>query len=226
VFELIPQPGGGWTEKLLHSFGNGTDGYFPYGGLILDSAGNLYGTATQGGMFSKGAIFELIRQSNGQWKEKILYNFGSHPDDGQSPYTRLVFDSVGNLYGTTTAGGLDANGTVFELFPKAGGRWTETVLLNFVGSNGSSPESALVFDSAGNLYGTTFSGGLYGGGFLYELIPGGNGNWLQNAVHNFGNGSDGSGVEGNLRFDASGNLFGTTLGGGTLGEGTVWEIKF
>jgi uncharacterized repeat protein (TIGR03803 family) len=227
VFELIRQPGGGWTEKLLHSFGNGTDGYFPYGGLILDSAGNLYGTTTQGGSFSKGTVFELSRQSNGQWKEKILYNFGSQAHDGQSPYTSLVFDSVGNLYGTTTAGGLDANGTAFELKPQAGGgRWKETVLLNFEGSNGSSPESALLFDSFGSLYGSTFSGGLYEGGSVYELVPRSDGTWQQSFVHDFGNGSDGNGVRGNLRFDASGNLFGTTQGGGTSGEGTVWEIKF
>jgi hypothetical protein len=225
VFELIPQPGGGWTEKLLHSFGKGTDGYFPYGGLILDSAGNLYGTTTQGGAFSKGTVFELIRQSNGQWKEKILHNFGSIPNDGQAPYTKLVFDSKGNLFGTTAGGGTDANGTVFELFPQADGRWKETVLQYFAGSNGASPESALVFDSAGNLYGATFFGGLYGGGFLYELILV-NGLWQQSAVHNFGNGTDGNGVLGNLRFDASGNLFGTTEGGGTNQEGTVWEIKF
>ena len=227
VFELIPQSGGGWTEKLLHSFANGTDGYYPYGGLIFDSSGNLYGTTTQGGSFSKGTVFELIRQSNGQWKEKILYNFGSQAHDGQSPYTKLVFDANGNLYGTTTAGGLDANGTVFELIPQAGGgRWKETVLLDFAGGNGASPESALLFDSTGNLYGSTVSGGLYGGGTIYELVPSGNGTWLQSSVHNFGNGTDGSVSLGNLRFDASGNLFGTTQNGGTVGEGTVWEITF
>jgi uncharacterized repeat protein (TIGR03803 family) len=227
VFELIPQPGGGWTEKLLHSFGNGTDGSNPYGGLILDSAGNLYGTTTQGGgPNALGTVFELIRQSNGQWKEKILHNFGAQPYDGLSPYSKLVFDSKGNLYGTTAGGGTDSNGTVFELIPQTDGRWKEKVLVNFVGSNGTDPRSALVFDSAGELYGVTFSGGLYGGGLLYELIPGSNGTWQQSALHNFGNGTDGNGVLGNLRFDASGNLFGTTQGGGASGEGTVWEIKF
>jgi len=225
VFELIPQPGGGWTEKLLHSFGNGTDGYFPYGGLILDTTGNLYGTTTQGGALSKGTVFELIHQANGKWKEKILHNFGSQPYDGQAPYTKLVFDSMGNLFGTTMGGGTDSFGTAFELIPQTDGRWKETVLLDFVGSNGATPESALVFDSAGDLYGATFSGGLYEGGFLYELIPV-NGTWQQSVVHNFGNGTDGNGVLGNLRFDASGNLFGTTQGGGTHEEGTVWEIKF
>jgi hypothetical protein len=227
VFELIPQPGGGWTEKLLHSFGNGTDGSNPYGGLILDSAGNLYGTTTQGGgPNAQGTVFELIRQSNGQWKEKILHNFGSQPYDGLAPYSKLVFDSAGNLYGTTTGGGTDSNGTVFELIPQTDGHWKEKVLLNFAGSNGADPQSALIFDSAGDLYGATFSGGLYGGGFLYELIPSSNGTWQQSAVHDFGNGTDGTGSLGNLRFDASGNLFGITQGGGTTGQGTVWKITF
>jgi uncharacterized repeat protein (TIGR03803 family) len=227
VFELIPQPGGGWTQKLLHSFGNGTDGSNPNGGLIFDSAGNLYGTTTQGGgPNALGTVFELIRQSNGQWKEKILHNFGSLPYDGLSPYSKLVFDSAGNLYGTTVGGGTDSNGTVFELIPQTDGRWKEKVLLSFEGSNGADPRSALVLNSAGDLYGVTFTGGLYGGGFLYELIPGSNGTWQQSAVHNFGNGTDGSGSLGNLCFDASGNLFGTTQGGGTTGQGTVFKITF
>jgi len=156
----------------------------------------------------------------------MLHNFGSLPYDGLSPYSKLVFDSAGNLYGTTVGGGTDSNGTVFELIPQTDGRWKEKVLLSFEGSNGADPRSALVLNSAGDLYGVTFTGGLYGGGFLYELIPGSNGTWQQSAVHNFGNGTDGSGSLGNLCFDASGNLFGTTQGGGTTGQGTVFKITF
>jgi uncharacterized repeat protein (TIGR03803 family) len=224
VFELIPQSGGGWTEKLLHSFGNGTDGQSPYAGLIPDTAGNLYGTTTQAGAFSGGTVFELIRQSNGQWKEKILHNFGAQPHDGQAPYTSLIFDSSGNLYGTTTGGGTDGNGTVFELIPQEGGLWKEKVLQDFGGSNGGYASSALVFDSAGNLYGATFYGGLYGGGIAYQLTPRGDGSWSQQILHNFGNGTDGSSLLGSLTFNA-GNLFGTTQSGGTVAEGTVWEIE-
>lgn len=225
VFELVKQSGGGYTEKLLHSFGNGSDGYYPFAGLIFDSAGNLYGTSTRGGAYGDGTVFELIHQTNGQWKEKILHNFGSPaPYDGQLPYTSLIFDSAGNLYGTTTRGGTDGNGTAFELIPQTDGRWKEKILLNLEGSNGDYASSALVFDSTGNLYGATFFGGLYGGGVAYELLPRSDGYWSQSILHNFGNGTDGSGSLGSVTFNA-GHLFGTTQSGGTGEFGTVWEIQ-
>jgi hypothetical protein len=124
-------------------------------------------------------------------QESVLYNFS-----GAGPQAGVVFDALGNLYGT------DASQGVYELTPQAGGSWTENTVYNNFGSNVDT-EGDLIFDSAGNLYGATFSGGLYGGGFLYQLIPESNGTSQHSPVHDFGNGTDGSGVFGNLRFDAS-----------------------
>jgi uncharacterized repeat protein (TIGR03803 family) len=224
VFELTPQSNGTWSEKVLHSFGNGNDGHLPVSNLIFDSAGNLYGTTQAGGANSFGTVFELMPQVGGGWKEKILHGFGSG-FDGQSPRAGLIFDAAGNLYGTTTQGGLYTFGTAFELIPQASGAWKEKLLHSFgSGSDGQYCEAGLIFDSAGNLYGTTFSGGTFGGGVAFELRPNPNGTWAEKILHNFGQGTDGSGSLGNLIFDAAGNLYGTTQGGGTSQEGTVFQI--
>jgi uncharacterized repeat protein (TIGR03803 family) len=297
VFELVPQAGGGWTEKWLHQFGQGTDGINPVGNLVFDSAGNLYGTTVQGGTYGEGTVFELIPQAGGLWTEKVLHNFsntgpdGAEPEagvildaagnlygttlfggtnrsrggyvgvvyelspagsewnetilysfaqsryDAAGPYGSLIFDATGNLYGTTTSGGrYFGDGTVFELSPHSRGPWTETVLHSFsdAGKDGYHPYCSLIFDSAGNLYGTTSQGGAYGqggsflGGTVFELMPASGGNWTERIVHSFGNGTDGSEPLDGLIFDASGNLYGTTeYGGGGVGDGpgTVFEIS-
>ena len=224
VFELMPQAGGTWSEKVLHSFGNGNDGHLPVSNLIFDSAGNLYGTTQAGGANSAGTVFELMPQAGGGWKEKILHSFGGG-FDGQSPRGGVILDASGNLYGTTTGGGLYNGGTAFKLIPQVGGAWKEKLLHSFGnGSDGQSPEASLIFDNNGNLYGTTFFGGTSGGGVAFELRPNPNGLWAEKILHNFGQGTDGSGSLGNLIFDAAGNLYGTTQGGGTSGEGTVFQI--
>ncbi len=163
VFELSPRVGGGWSETVLHSFGNGTAGKYPYAGLIFDSAGDLYGTTANGGIhvggscyLGCGAVFELSPREGGGWTETVLHSFGSGTD-GARPEAGLIFDSAGNLYGTTTAGGIHHAGTVFELSPRQGGGYTETVLHSFGnGTDGQYPYAGLLFDAAGNLYGTTY----------------------------------------------------------------------
>ncbi len=181
VFELTPAAGGGWTETVLHSFGNGADADSPQAGLIFDAAGNLYGTTVEGGtgsncIFGCGTVFELTPAAGGGWTEKVLYSFNANGTDGYYPYAGLIFDAAGNLYGTTRYGGTSSGcapygcGTVFELTPAAGGTWTETVLHNFGnGTDGATPLAGLIFDAAGNLYGTTSSGGTYGYGTVFEL---------------------------------------------------------
>jgi len=175
VYELSPTANGGWAEKILHSF-NGTDGYDPYAGVILDAAGNLYGTTTNGGTGSCpyggcGVVYELVRQPGDIWKEKVLHNFNG--SDGFEPFANLIRDSTGNLYGTAFYGGdPQCNcGVVFEVSPTANGGWSEKTVYAFHGTDGAEPYSSLIFDAAGNLYGTTFSGGSNGGGTAFELTP-------------------------------------------------------
>lgn len=224
VFELTPKTGGGWTEKLLHSFNNNfIDGFSPYASLIFDSAGNLYGTTLQGGEDGLGTVFELKHTASGKWLEKILYSLGSTSTDGTYPYAGLIFDSAGNLYGTTSEGGTFGYGTVFELTLKSG-NWTETILHNFNndGTDGVNPYASLIFDSAGNLYGTTGLGGADLKGTVFELTLTA-GTWTETVLHSFSE-VDGYEPASSLIFDASGNLYGTTLYGGAYDYGTVFEL--
>lgn len=199
VFELTPTGGGGWTEKVLHSF-NFTDGGGPYGGLVMDAAGNLYGTTYAGGSGGWGTVFELTPTGGGGWTEKVLFSFG---DIGGGPYAGLIFDSAGNLYGTTIGGGTYGYGRVFELTPTGGGGWTEKVLHSFGiinATDGAGPYAGLIFDSAGNLYGTTYSGPVINGayvGTVFELQPTGGG-WRETVLYSFSNGTDGSSPYGGL----------------------------
>jgi uncharacterized repeat protein (TIGR03803 family) len=250
VFELALNAQGAWTEKVLHSFkyDNGKDGSGPVGNLVMDKDGNLYGITISGGSVSScftgpcGVVFELTPAAGGNWNEKILHNFGQGKD-GFDPVAGLVLDSAGNLYGTTQFGGngpclgsfaVVGCGVVFELSPAADGSWTEKILHDFQGPDGFGPQAGLVLDAQGNLYGTTFYGGhnpicYRGGGFgcgnVFELTPKVGGQWIENVLHEFGIGNDGTLPEGNLVFDSSGNLYGTTLRGGVNGSGTVFELS-
>jgi len=221
VFELTPG-NGKWTETVLHSFGNGTDGRFPVAGVIFDAAGNLYGTTEIGGSHSAGVVFELTPSGSG-WKEKIIHTFGSGTD-GVGPEAGLTFDGQGNLYGTTHNGGADNYGSVFELSPTATGSWTETRLHNFTyRHDGSQPAAGVTLDSLGNVYGTDDEGGAGGYGVAFEISLIG-GKWQFTTLHAFGHGKDGAGPYGGVILDSQGNLYGTTALGGKDADGTVFEI--
>ena len=235
VFELTPGPGGQWTETVLYTF-SGTDGALPFGGVIFDKAGNLYGVTRGGGnnaCFSGcGTVFELTPGANGQWTETVLYAF-TGGSDGGAPDTKLIFDEAGNLYGTTNGGG-DAScgcGTVFELTPGLSGLWTETVLHAFKGgTDGASPVFAGLTFVGDNLYGTTAVGGQYGIGTIFELAPAKDGAWRETILHAFKGGSDGYAPAAGLAL-FEGKLYGTTYAGGALscgsvnGCGTVFQLK-
>jgi uncharacterized repeat protein (TIGR03803 family) len=224
VFQLVPGSDGTWTENVLHSFGVGSDGQVPYGGLIMDSSGNLYGTATGGGTFGDGAVFELIAGKNGTWTEQVLHSFGQG-QDGQSPEGGLVFDNNGNLYGTTIEGGGYDDGTVFELTPGANGAWTETVVHTFTpnGKDGLFPEAGLIFVQ-GYLLGTTYEGGAGNVGTVFALARNKIG-WAETVLHSFEhNGVDGYAPEAALTLDGTGTLIGTTTEGGTANDGTVFGL--
>lgn len=232
VFKLSPRSGGGWREKVLYSFqGNGSGGYSPTASVVRDKAGNLYGTTYDGG--NNGGVFELSPQSGGGWKETVLYSFRGSIDGGQ-PFSGVTLDPAGNVYGTTEIGGNAQIGTVFELSPKGGGAWTETVLHSFQGLDGKIPIGGLNFDGAGNLYGTTSEGGTANYGVVFELSPQGGGSWTETVLYSFGANSqdDGGYPVASMIFDSAGDLYGTAAygGGGGCNEtgkgcGAVFELS-
>lgn len=234
VFQLTPGANGRWTEKILHSF-NGKDGANCYAGLVFDAAGSLYGTTEGGGAYgSYGTAFRLTPGANGKWKYSILHSFNDDGIDGYQPSGSLIFDATGNLYGTTFGGGTGpcsgGCGTVFELVPGQNGKWSEKVQYAFSGPDGNVPTGGVTFDVSGNLYGTTETGGAFhagcnnGCGTAFQLSPSANGQWTETVLHNFGKGTDGTLPYGAVVLDASGNLFGTTINGGLIGTGIVFEL--
>ena len=223
VFELNPKTGGGWSYKVIHNFANnGVDGNYPNGSLIVDSSGNLYGTTRMGGFQGLGMVFEMAKTSGG-WTEKVLHAFRDS-NDGIAPFNGLILDASGNLYGTTEGGGTGNVGTVFELSPTASGPWTENILFSFSGTNGSNPVCALVFDSLGNLYGTTKLGGANGYGSVFELSYSG-GAWSEAVLYSLqNNGTDPEYPFTGLAIDPAGNLYGSAVDGATFGGGAVFEL--
>jgi uncharacterized repeat protein (TIGR03803 family) len=240
VYELKPGSEGTWIEEVLYSFcpvAGCADGSEPWGGLIFDASGNLYGTTKQGGAFGHGVAFELSPGTGGAWTETVLYSFCALANcaDGAQIQGTQIFDAKGNLYGTTYAGGVytddgcigvkDTCGTVYELSPDGNGKWTEKVLHSFNFKDGAGSETALIFDTKGNLYGTTTRGGYQTGGIgvAFELSPKTGGEWSETVLHSFP-GSDGYSL-GPLIFDASGNLYGTVNGHlSTSGKGGVFKL--
>jgi uncharacterized repeat protein (TIGR03803 family) len=234
VFQLTRGLDGKWSETVLHLF-TGIDGSSPNGPLIADKAGNLYGTTAYGGPngcsgLGCGVAFELERGSGGKWTFSILHLFFQQIGDGAQPYAGMIFDSKGNLYGTTGHGGNTSAcaggcGVVFELSPDGKGNWTETVLYSFDATDGSNPLAALTFDSSGNLYGTTEWGGVYGGGTVFKLSQR-DGQWSEDILHSFNEATgDGDEPAFGLTFDRSGNLYGATPFGGSKIE-QFWGTAF
>lgn len=173
VFQLTPS-GSGWTERLLYSFQNGSDGSAPRAGLIFDQEGNMYGATSNGGLYGGGTVFELSL-SEGGWIYTLLYSFAGEANCG--PAANLVMDVAGNLYGTTNCDGANHQGSVFKLTPSSP-YWTYTSLHDFTLSSGAFPTSNVIFDVAGNLYGTTDQGGnsnsnceSLGCGVVWQITP-------------------------------------------------------
>jgi uncharacterized repeat protein (TIGR03803 family) len=170
AYELSPAAGGEWKEHILHRFAQfKTDGQYPMAGLVIDAQGNLYGTTYQGGRYQTGTIFKLAQGRDGQWREKILFDFPKNSDGG-GPIAPMTFDKAGNLYGTTVYGGTQACscGVVFKISP---GSRVYTVLHHFNSSDGASPYAGVTLYGKGHLYGTTFTAGKYAYGVVYEITP-------------------------------------------------------
>lgn len=224
VFEVSPGANGHWSEKLIHAFNkNGRDGINPHVVLARDAAGNLYGATQDGGAYNYGVAFELSPSAGGGWTERLLHSFNNNGKDGWSPFSGLTLDAAGNLYGVTSEGGIQKWGTVYEL-TKTGANWSEKVLFSFnEGKGGSTPEAGLIFDSAGNLYGATSSGGpAGGGGVAFKLTPSTSGVWTETLLYSWGNNPLDDSPRNTLIMDEAGNLYGTTPG--EIGFGAVFEI--
>jgi uncharacterized repeat protein (TIGR03803 family) len=207
VFELSPS-GTAWKEKVLYSFAGSGDLFYPSAALTFDASGNLYGTASSGGSFGHGGVFEL-KPSGDAWQETILYSFTGGADGG-NPFNSLVWDSAGNLYSTANGGGEYASGVVFELTPSSGGTWTETVLHSFNINLG--PLNGVILDAAGNLYGTT------GAGTVFELTPSTH-KWTFKVLHRLNEPSYAG-----VTIDPAGNVYGEAFSGGG-GYGLVFKLS-
>lgn len=224
------------SELILHNFTGGRDGNEPSAPLTFDASGNIYGTTYSGGDLTAcsgvgcGVVFKLSPTSTGGWTETVLHAFAG-TFSGGNPQSGLIFDSAGNLYGTTFGGGLTKSGcqhsscgVVYKLSPTSSGGWKETVIHAFEGgtTDGSNPTAGVVMDTHGNLYGTTFAGGTKSEGVLFELSPTGTGSYTETILENF-TGPDGANPT-QLLIDSAGNLYGSAPYGGPTGYGVVFQM--
>lgn len=238
VVQMVPPKtaGGAWTLNVLHTF-TGPDGDVPYGGLMMDTFGALYGSTTRGGMASNcndpdgcGNVFRMTPPSKpgGGWTFETLHNFQGGIADGRSPGGNPIFDTLGALYGTAASGGPANAGMVYKLTPPttAGGAWTETAVYMFHGHDGARPRANLIFDTMGALYGTTQGGGAASQGAVFKLTPPAapGGPWTETLLHSF-TGPDGAQPFNTLLFDTAGALYGTTWKGGVYKDaGVVFKL--
>jgi uncharacterized repeat protein (TIGR03803 family) len=203
-----------YTESVLYSFTGGADGAKPQAGLIFDSKGNLYGTAPYGGASGDGVVFKVSKSGH----QSVLHTFTGGAD-GAYPVAGLVFDTKGNLYGTTAQGGASNAGTVFRVNSKG----KETVLYSFTGgADGANARAGLIFDAEGSLYGTTYGGGAYGAGTVFKLDS----KRKETVLYSFTGAADGGNPQAGLIFDTKGNLYGTSIAGGNdTDAGTVFKVS-
>ena len=212
VFKISPAG----SETILHSFTGGSDGIRPYGPLLRDKNGNLYGTTAVGGAYSYGTIYQLTPNGN----ETILHYFNPDQHDGAGPVTGLTTDKQGNLYGVALIGGLFKQGAVFEINSK--GIYGILHQFGATATDGNAPVT-LTLDASGNLYGTTAFGGAYSAGTVFRLVPGAN--WNETVLYSFGSSTtDGQDPLGTPLLDTQGNLYGTTLFGGSAACGTIYKL--
>jgi len=225
IYELSPS-GGGWTQTVLYSFTGDKDGFGPGSALVFDRAGNLYGTAPDGGIHGAGVVFQLSPSHQG-WKYRVIHTFTGGKDGASGSLGSLVFDTSGNLFGVSELGGTSGAGSVYELSPTPGGSWKTAVLYEFRGMpDAANPYGGLILDDAGNLYGTTYFGGTAGVGSVFQLAHGPNGAWEENVLYSFQGGTDGSFPTTTLFLNAAGTLYGTTSTGGrpSCDCGTIFKL--
>ena len=224
----ISRVGSNWVHTPISLFSSGGAG--PHGRVVFGPDSHLYGTTQDGGPQSTGNVFNLTpplsicKTANCFWTDKIIYQFTGSPDGDGPGGGDLVWDSVGNIYGTTIIGGTSNLGTVYQM-KKTGNNWTEMPLYSFTGPDGKEPIAGVILDGNGNLFGTTIYGGLHGYGTVFELTYNINSGWTETVLYNFQNLSDGQWPYGGLIRDSAGNLYGSASDGGSGGGGTVFELS-
>ena len=233
VYKLHRRQDETWKETSLYSFSCGNDGDGPWGGVVFDKAGNLYGNTVLGGagacLYGCGVVYKLTPAKQGDWTETVLYSFPAPPQGSEygGPYAGLTFDGNGKLYGTTVlddACGDSNYGSVFRL-KRVNEIWKEHDIRRFCGTDGADPSRGpLVLDAAGNLYGTTTFGGADGDGVVFEMSPLGGDKWAFNKLHEFTN-AEGGILAGGVTIDASGDLYGAEYAGGSAGHGAIYELS-
>lgn len=212
------------NDNVLFFFPGGDNGSQPWGNLVFDPHGNLYGTTSLGGTIGQGTVFELTPAAEGGWNESVIYSFGSSSStDGAQPSGGLILDASGNLYGLTVSGGSRNFGTVYELSPATGGGWTETILYNFTGNTDVEyPNSSLVFDASGSLFGVSSSGGVNSMGGVFELSPE-TGSWTEKVIL-AGNKASGGNFLGPIVIDSHGALYAEAALSGAHNAGSVYRL--
>jgi uncharacterized repeat protein (TIGR03803 family) len=220
----LTNTGGTWTQAVIHAFTGGDDGSGPGAGLTIGDDGDVYGMAPTGGALGLGTIYRMHPKKSGKWALDVIHTFTGGADGIGGSAGRLVFRGR-HLYGAATAGGVNGQGTVYELTPARTGEWGFRTIYSFKGQpDGGFPYGGLLFDALGNLYGTTYYAGANGLGCVYQLAPRHGGEWKEAVLYSFKGGSDGEGSIGNLVFDQTGNLYGTTSEGGTSGDGVIFML--
>jgi uncharacterized repeat protein (TIGR03803 family) len=223
VVYKLTNSGGTWNQKVIHAFTGGDDGSGPGARVTVDRGGNIYGMTPTGGVNGLGTIYK-IHQAGDAWNFTVIHPFTGGADGGSGSAGRMILRK-GRLYGAATTGGNYGSGVVFELTPAGVGGWHFKTIYSFHGQpDGSFPYGALLFDHLGNIYGTTYYGGDNGIGAVYKLSPRPVGEWDENVIYSFQEGSDGNSPISNLVFDSAGNLYGTTSEGG-LGSGTIFKLS-
>lgn len=215
---------GSWTQKVVHAFTGGDDGSGPGSRVTVDRVGNIYGMTPTGGAYGLGTIYQIRPLSTGAATFKVIHTFTGGTDGSNGSAGRMILRD-GRLYGAATTGGSNGSGVVFELTPMAFGKWDFKTIYTFQGQpDASFPYGALLFDPSGNIYGTTYYGGANGIGAVYKLSPQPVGEWTEDVIYSFQQGTDGNSPISNLVFDKTGNLYGTTSEGG-LGSGTIFKLS-
>jgi uncharacterized repeat protein (TIGR03803 family) len=222
VYKLI-NTGGTWTQKVVHAFTGGHDGSGAGARVTVDPAGNIYGMTPTGGAYGLGTIYKTRAGAAGSMAFQVIHAFTGGTDGASGSAGRMILRD-GHLYGAATTGGSYGSGVVFELTPRTLGQWDFKTIYTFQGQpDGSFPYGALLFDAAGNIYGTTYYGGASGIGAVYKLSPQAVGEWTETVLYSFQEGADGNSPISNLVFDKTGNLYGTTSEGG-LGSGVIFKL--